>query len=100
MLSIAGLAVLAAPSGAAPGTVAKLQQPSAAAPGIVVKLQQPSAAAPSHCPRTTMYQAYDGGKAAQPRKLAELPGAHQFAAVYRTVNGCEVPLVVRYNIGG
>jgi hypothetical protein len=87
MLLIAGLAFLAAPIAAAPHAPAKFTQPS-----------QPKAL--DKCPKTTTYQAYNNGKVGQPRKLAELPGAHQFAAVVRKVNGCEVPLIVRYNVGG
>ena len=84
MLVLAALAMTAAPLAAAP---AKYQVPSVAAK-------------PDHCPRAMSYQAYNRGKVAKPRKLNELPGAHQFAAVYRVVNGCQVPLIVRYNIGG
>lgn len=65
----------------------------------------PLAAPAAHCPRTTSHHAFDRGKldrgkSVKPRKLGELPPANQYAAVYRLVRGCEVPLVVRYNIGG
>jgi hypothetical protein len=33
-------------------------------------------------------------------KLTELPPADAYSAVYRTVNGCESPIVVKYGIGG
>jgi hypothetical protein len=35
-----------------------------------------------------------------PRKLTELPPAIGYMAVYRTINGCEVPMtVVEYRTG-
>jgi hypothetical protein len=82
MLLIAGLALIAAPLTAAPRAPAKFEPPKA------------------HCPRTTAVHTFDPGKAVKPRKLNELPPANQYAAVYRHIGGCEVPLVVRYNVGG
>ena len=87
MLLFATLAIIATPLSAEPVTQAKFVQPSPA-PAL------------DNCPRATTYQAYDRGAVSKPRKLTELPKAHQFAAVYRTVNGCQVPLIVRYNVGG
>ena len=52
------------------------------------------------CPRTVAFHhTVDRGKAVAPRKLNTLPTANQYAAVYRRINGCEVPLIVRYNVG-
>ena len=86
------IAAVAMAATAAPAT------PAEAAPA-------PLASPADNCPRTTSYQAFDRGKlergkTVKPRKLNELPPANQYAAVYRLVRGCEVPLVVRYNIGG
>lgn len=78
MLLIAGF-VIAAPLAAAP---AKFEPP------------------PANCPRAAAVHAFDRGKALKPRKLNELPPANQYAAVYRRIGGCEVPLVVRYRVGG
>jgi len=77
MLLIAGL-LIAAPLAAAP---AKFEPPKAG------------------CPRIAAFHTLDRGKAVKPRKLGELPPANQYAAVYRRINGCEVPLVVRYKVG-
>jgi poly(3-hydroxybutyrate) depolymerase len=87
MLILSAVAMVAAPLAAEPIKPAKFQKP-------VAKRTL------ENCPRATTYQAYDRGRVAKPRQLTELPGAHQFAAVYRTVNGCQVPLIVRYNVDG
>lgn len=67
----------------------------------------PLAAAPAKfepskadCPRTTAVHTVNRGQPVKPRKLNELPSANQYAAVYRRIGGCEVPLVVRYKVGG
>jgi len=83
--------------------VASVATASVSAPAAPAK--SPLASPASHCPRTTAYQAFDRGKfdrgkAVKPQKLTELPPANHYAAVYRLINGCEVPLVVRYNVGG
>ena len=53
-----------------------------------------------NCPRTTSYYAWDRGKSVAPRKLNELPPANVYSTVYRRVDGCEVPVIVRYGVGG
>lgn len=53
-----------------------------------------------HCPRTTRYYAYKPGEPVKPLKLGELPPANAYAAVLRHRNGCEVPLIVKYRVGG
>ena len=52
------------------------------------------------CPRTTSMQAFDRSKPLKPQKLGELPPANAYKAVYRLVAGCEVPVVVKYGVGG
>jgi hypothetical protein len=51
------------------------------------------------CPRTTGYYAWQGGTPPRPRKLAELPPANLYSAVYRTIGGCEAPIIVKYGVG-
>lgn len=73
---------------------------TAAEPAVKV----PNAQAPSNCPRATSHFAGKGslyrGDRVVPRKLAELPPAIGYMAVYRTVNGCEVPMtIVEYRTG-
>ena len=53
----------------------------------------------AHCPRTTSYYAWSRDRALTPRKLGELPPANAYRTVLRLVNGCEVPVVVRYGVG-
>lgn len=63
------------------------------------------AAAPSptpaatRCPRTTSHVAVQPRERLAPRKLSDLPTANAYAAVYRHVDGCEVPVIVRYGVG-
>jgi hypothetical protein len=52
------------------------------------------------CPRTTSMHAFDRSKPLKPQKLGDLPPANAYKAVYRTVGGCEVPVVVKYGVGG
>lgn len=77
---------------------------------IVVAVSFPATANQSHalppgrnaaeCPRTTSHQAFDRNRRIAPKKLGELPPANAYSAVYRLVGGCEVPVVVRYGVGG
>jgi hypothetical protein len=53
-----------------------------------------------NCPRATSMHAYDRSKPLKPQKLGELPPANAYSAVYRLVRGCEVPIVVKYGVGG
>ena len=52
----------------------------------------------SNCRRVTSHPAdkrpMDRGDRLAPKKLAELPPAISYMAVYRTVSGCEVPMTV------
>ena len=54
----------------------------------------------AHCPETAATLARRDGERLQPRVPGKLPGADQYAAVYRRIDGCEAPVVVRYDIGG
>ena len=51
------------------------------------------------CPRIQPYVAVQRGKAPPMKKLNELPPGNLYKAVYRRIDGCEVPVVVRYDIG-
>lgn len=53
----------------------------------------------AECPQTTAHIAVDNGKALTPKKLNELPPANLYKAVFRRIGGCEVPVVVRYDVG-
>ena len=55
-------------------------------------------AKPANCPQTANHYAWQRGKAMKPHKLTELPDANVYAAVYRHIWGCEVPVVVKYGI--
>ena len=54
----------------------------------------------SICPPTSRYEASGRSKTPQPKKLNELPAADAYRTVYRAVDGCEVPIVVRFGVGG
>jgi hypothetical protein len=54
----------------------------------------------SDCPDTAATLARREGGRLQPRRLRDLPGADQYAAVYRRIDDCEAPIVVRYDVGG
>lgn len=66
----------------------------------------PSAAQPqaksSICPRTTSYlagtESLYRGKSLTPRRLTELPDGNLYFTVYRQIEGCEVPVVVKYGV--
>jgi hypothetical protein len=58
------------------------------------------AASDQNCPRTTSMHAYDRSKPPKLQRLGDLPPANAYSAVYRLIRGCEVPVVVRYGIGG
>jgi len=55
------------------------------------------------CPQTAAQMAADRVRKSGGRdlfhKLTELPPADGYVAVYRRVNGCEAPIVVKYGIG-
>ena len=57
---------------------------------------EPSAT--ERCPQATRYYAYRDGKKLRPKALTELPDANAYSAVYRLVDGCQVPVVVKYGV--
>ncbi len=76
--------------------LAAIAAPSPAAPAAPVTA--PTAPAQANCPRTVSHYAGQGsmyrGDRLAPKKLAELPPAIGYMAVYRTVNGYEAPMTV------
>ena len=67
---------------------------------LLILAAAPAALQPApNCPRPTGYHAVRQGERLQPRKLNQLPDANAYAAVYRRIRGCEVPVVVRYGVG-
>ena len=60
----------------------------------------PNAGAPANCPPTSRYEAARRGAKLPPSLLNQLPAADMYNAVYRRVGDCEVPIIVRYNVGG
>jgi hypothetical protein len=56
----------------------------------------------STCPATTRYLAGAGiiyhGKPLTPQRLIELPDANLYLTVYRRIDGCEAPIVVKYGV--
>jgi hypothetical protein len=63
-------------------------------------VQNPNASAPSTCPPTSRYEAARRGGKLPKSLLNELPAADLYLSVYRKIGGCEVPIIVRYNVGG
>lgn len=62
-------------------------------------LFNPDAKAGVNCPPISRFEASRRGGRIAPRHLDELPGADLYKAVYRHVGGCNVPIIVRFNIG-
>jgi hypothetical protein len=60
----------------------------------------PNASEPASCPPTSRYEAARRGGKLPPSLLNQLPAADMYNAVYRRVGDCEVPIIVRYNVGG
>ena len=71
-----------------------------AAPAVAHDERGPAANGQPHCPRATSMHAFDSSKPPKLQRLGELPPANAYSAVYRLVRGCEVPIVVRYGVGG
>jgi hypothetical protein len=93
--------ILVCASAAAATDYGRTVQPHAEpgkAPAALIKFQR-------HCaPTTKNYaDARDGaytGEPLKPRKLTELPPGNMYAAVFRhDANGCEAPIVVKYDVG-
>jgi hypothetical protein len=70
-----------------------------AAAAAMTNAQPLQSGTPANCPRTTSYYAYRSNEPLKPRKLAELPPANAYSAVYRRVGHCEAPIVVKYGVG-
>ena len=105
--------LLAIPASAAPVTAASAplySGPAAAEPVIAIARGEDGVINPNPraelglCPQTAAQMAADRVRKAGGRdlfhKLTELPPADAYSAVYRTVNGCESPIVVKYGMGG
>jgi hypothetical protein len=60
----------------------------------------PNAGQPANCPATSRYEASGRNKKPKAQKLTELPDADAYRTVYRRIGGCEVPIIVKYGIGG
>lgn len=88
------LMLMAALSVSAPASAAEAYQTRD------MPVQNPDAHAPSTCPPTSRYEAARRGGKLPPSLLNELPAADLYMAVYRKIGGCEVPIIVRYNVGG
>ena len=54
----------------------------------------------ANCPQASQYHAWRSGKALKPQKLADLPDANAYKAVLRQDGRCEVPVVIKYGVGG
>jgi hypothetical protein len=70
------------------------------APAADMPVLNPNANQPNDCPAISRYEASRRGKTPKAEKLGELPMADLYKAVYRRIDGCEVPIIVRYGIGG
>lgn len=51
------------------------------------------------CPPISRYEAARRGGKLKPELLDQLPMADVYKAVYRRVEGCVVPIIVRYGVG-
>lgn len=59
---------------------------------------QPTSPAGAKCQRPDAHQARRGTPA-QPRRLDQLPAGNLELAVWREVDRCQVPAIVRYSVG-
>jgi hypothetical protein len=83
--------------------VALFSTPAFAADSLPARdmpVHNPNAGAPSTCPPTSRYEAARRGGKLPPSLLGQLPAADLYKAVYRRIGGCEVPIIVRYDVGG
>ena len=88
MLAVALLMLLEGAAGAAAGR-----------PVPVVASRLPPPSSPD-CPQTTSYHAFDPARPVKPQKLGELPPANVYAAMWRHDGKCEVPMVIKFGVGG
>ena len=59
----------------------------------------PDASAPKDCPATSRYEAARRGGPLGAQRLNELPAADMYKAVYRRIDGCQIPIIAQYGIG-
>ena len=74
--------------------LAAAQAPAAPAPGAGTPIQNPQ-----YCLNTKIHQA-DADTRAKVKSLGELPPGNAYLAVDFRVNRCQVPVMIRYRIGG
>ena len=70
------------------------------APVADMPVVNPRHGQPAICPPTSRHEAMRRGKRPGAQKLNELPAADLYKTVYRRIGGCEVPIIVRYGVGG
>ena len=70
---------------------------SATPPATPARFMNP---VPETCPRPAVSEARRSGTPLLMQKLGDLPGADALAAVWKTENGCTVPVITRSDIGG
>lgn len=90
LLSLAAAALVALPAASA----------AAPFPARDTPVFDPNSEQSANCPATSRYHANRRGQALRSQKLNELPMADAYKAAYRRIGGCEVPIIVRYGIGG
>ena len=68
---------------------------------VAASAPPPQAKAPeSHCAKVAMHPSDAQPPQITPRRLGDEPPANLYRAVYRTVNGCMEPIIVRQRILG
>jgi hypothetical protein len=53
----------------------------------------------ANCPITSRHEAMKRGKKPMPKVLSQLPPGDHYKAVYRIIDGCEVPILADFNPG-
>src|SRR3954454_1201197 len=69
-------------------------------PARQMPVVNPNAGAPASCPPISRYQAARRGGKLGPTLLNQLPAADMYNAVYRRIGDCQMPIIVRYDVGG
>ena len=95
LLIVAVLALATLPAASAGGPLPALDTPARDTPVL-----NPNGDQAANCPATSRYEANRRGQNLRSQKLNELPMADAYRTVYRRIGGCEVPIIVRYGIGG
>jgi hypothetical protein len=54
----------------------------------------------ANCPITSRSEAMKRGKKLNPKFLTDLPGGDHYKAVYRIIDGCEVPIMADFSPSG